>query len=80
MFRLEGVEVRFGDLAALGRRDLANGDAPTASAILLAALAEWRGRPYAEFEGEQWVDGEIAWSKLASLAEGAAIASDRLWR
>ena len=30
--------------------------------------------------GMQGIDPDVAWAKLASLAEGAAIASDRLWR
>ncbi len=33
---------------------------------------------FATFAGFGAVDGEIAWAKLASLAQGAAIASDRL--
>ncbi len=34
---------------------------------------------FATFAGFGAVDAEIAWAKLASLAEGAAIASRRLW-
>ncbi len=35
---------------------------------------------FGTFAGFGAVDGEIAWAKLKTLAEGAAIASDRLWR
>ena len=35
---------------------------------------------FATFAGFGAVDGEVAYAKLASMAEGAAIASDRLWR
>ena len=35
---------------------------------------------FGTFAGFGPVDGEIAWAKLKMLAEGAAIASDRLWR
>ena len=35
---------------------------------------------FGTFAGFGPVDGEIAWAKLAALVEGAAIASDRLWR
>ncbi len=35
---------------------------------------------FGTFAGFGAVEGEIAWAKLRSLAEGAAIASDRLWR
>ena len=35
---------------------------------------------FGTFAGFGAVDGEIAWAKLKALAEGAAIASDRLWR
>jgi 5-methyltetrahydropteroyltriglutamate--homocysteine methyltransferase len=35
---------------------------------------------FATFAGFGAVDGEIAWAKLSALAEGAAIASGRLWR
>lgn len=35
---------------------------------------------FGTFAGFGPVDGEIAWAKLAALAEGARIASDRLWR
>lgn len=35
---------------------------------------------FATFAGFGAVDGEIAWAKLRSLAEGAAIASARLWK
>jgi len=35
---------------------------------------------FATFAGFGAVDGEIAWAKLRSLTEGAAIASRRLWR
>jgi 5-methyltetrahydropteroyltriglutamate--homocysteine methyltransferase len=34
---------------------------------------------FATFAGFGAVDGEIAYAKLATMAEGAAIASDRLW-
>ncbi|WP_299626329.1 cobalamin-independent methionine synthase II family protein [Pelagibius sp.] len=34
---------------------------------------------FATFAGFGAVDGEIAWAKLAALAEGAAIATGRLW-
>jgi 5-methyltetrahydropteroyltriglutamate--homocysteine methyltransferase len=34
---------------------------------------------FGNFAGKSVVDNEIAWAKLASLAEGAAIATDRLW-
>jgi 5-methyltetrahydropteroyltriglutamate--homocysteine methyltransferase len=29
--------------------------------------------------GMQGIDPDVAWAKLAALAEGAAIATDRLW-
>jgi 5-methyltetrahydropteroyltriglutamate--homocysteine methyltransferase len=29
--------------------------------------------------GSQGIDPDVAWAKLASLAEGAALASDRLF-
>ena len=35
---------------------------------------------FGTFAGFGAVDGEIAWAKLAALVEGAARASDRLWR
>jgi len=35
---------------------------------------------FATFAGFGAVDGEIAYAKLASMADGARIASDRLWR
>ena len=35
---------------------------------------------FATFAGFGAVDGEIAYAKLATMAEGARIASDRLWR
>ncbi len=34
---------------------------------------------FATFAGFGAVDGEIAWAKLRSLSEGAALATDRLW-
>jgi 5-methyltetrahydropteroyltriglutamate--homocysteine methyltransferase len=34
---------------------------------------------FGNFAGKSLVDNEIAWAKLASLAEGAAMASGRLW-
>jgi len=34
---------------------------------------------FATFAGFGAVDPDIAWAKLGALAEGAQIASDRLW-
>jgi 5-methyltetrahydropteroyltriglutamate--homocysteine methyltransferase len=34
---------------------------------------------FATFAGMATVDPDIAWAKLAALAEGAQLASDRLW-
>ena len=35
---------------------------------------------FSTFAGFGAVDPEIVWAKLAALSEGAAIASERLWR
>jgi 5-methyltetrahydropteroyltriglutamate--homocysteine methyltransferase len=34
---------------------------------------------FGTFAGYEWVPGEIVWAKLAALAEGARIATKRLW-
>jgi DNA-binding SARP family transcriptional activator len=49
----------FARLAARGRASLAAGDAPGAARDLRAALALWRGEPYADFADEEFAQAEI---------------------
>ena len=59
---------RFEQLAREGRRALAQGDAAGAAALLVAALALWRGPALADFAYEPFAQGEIARLEEARLA------------
>jgi predicted ATPase/DNA-binding SARP family transcriptional activator len=59
---------RFGALAAAGRRELEEGDARAAAAVLRRALALWRGPPLADFSYESFAQGAIARLDEARLA------------
>jgi DNA-binding SARP family transcriptional activator len=56
---------RFTDSVLGGREHLAAGRPAQALALLEAGLAEWRGRPYAEFATEDWAAPEV--SRLEEL-------------
>ena len=51
---------RFGEHATAGWQALERGDPPQALSEFEAALALWRGRPYAEVAGATWVAPEVA--------------------
>jgi DNA-binding SARP family transcriptional activator len=52
--------LRFEELLARGRRELATGDAPAAADTLGEALALWRGAPLADLAYEEFAQAEIA--------------------
>jgi branched-chain amino acid transport system substrate-binding protein len=52
--------IRFEELAAEGRRLLADGDADAAASALRHALSLWRGAPLADFTYEEFAQTEIA--------------------
>jgi DNA-binding SARP family transcriptional activator len=63
---------RFDELVREGRERLAAGDARAASERLGEALALWRGRPFAEFDGEPFArdaGARLEEARLAALEE-----------
>lgn len=66
--------VRFGELAAVGRRALSDGDAVAASAVLGEALALWRGDALSDFAFEEFAQPSIV--RLAE--ERASVLEDRI--
>ena len=63
---------RFDELVREGRERLAAGDAQAASDRLGEALALWRGRPFAEFDGEPFArdaGARLEEARLAALEE-----------
>jgi DNA-binding SARP family transcriptional activator len=66
--------LRFGELAAAGRRALSDGDAPTASSALGDALALWRGDALSDFAFEEFAQPSIV--RLGE--ERASVLEDRI--
>lgn len=66
--------LRFATLVARGRTALAAGDPAEAERLLTAALALWRGEPYAEWPGAAFAERER--SRLTALRADAAAARE----